>query len=173
MQRYFIEDQVIVWHMLARLTPHEAKGLTVFEDAAGRYWTQYDFIYDLECPPNTGLRIYPYPLLEETITIALTTPFADEVGGAIQLLLDLEWQEEVDFRTNLLDEIEVNIQRISLARYDIIYDRAEFWSADNRRRIIGKFYEQVKSEARLYQESSLRAASLRVAIQANDTAMPF
>lgn len=170
MKRFFVEDQSIVEAMLPKLIYVKHDFYTdeiMLDESTGQYWVKY--LFELEGEDALGLRCYPYMAMEEIIAIALTTPYEDEVNGAMALLNHLEWTERLDFRKLLLDEIEANSTSIGLSRFDVMYERAELWTTDNRREILGKHYQEVKEDAAYFEQLALRACAIRTRIQQSDS----
>ena len=125
-----------------------------------RKWEKYFFEFCDTYEDGIGLRKHPYPSTEEIIRIALVTEYMDEVNGASGLLLEREL-DNVEFREQLLDEIEKRIDEISKERYDIIYDRAELYDVTNRREIVGKHYTEIEADALHYNQMSKKAKTIK------------
>lgn len=162
--RYFIEDDTLVrafLKQLKRTNEHTSHGCELYIDRqTGEKWESY-LLEDQETGEDViALRKLPYPTTEEIIRIATTSSDLDEVGGASSLLIDREYSN-IEFRENLINEIEKNIKSISKERYEVIYNRALLYDIGNKREIMGKYYKEIEEDANHYSQLAERAEKIK------------
>lgn len=100
----------------------------------------------------------PLPDTNELIKIALTSEYEDEVFAACKTLTEKEKIENCDFRKMLIDKLEMLIDKNR--RIKII----EFTALDfaiNRQVTIGKTFDQIESDFKIYREIADRAKKLK------------
>lgn len=166
-ERYFIENQDIVHNMMIDLEP--TGKYTIFHGElyvnpeTGEQWEKYEFEveYDNELEEEIGLRKYPHPNTDKIIEIALNSPHYDEIESACTLLLVRESYQKIEFRKELLDAIESNINEIDSNRYNTIYEFAELYDETNKRKILGKHHAEIVTDAAYFSELANLAKSLK------------
>ena len=107
-----------------------------------------------------GLRNFPYPSIDETIEIALSSKFKDEVAGASALLYELD-REGQEIRKPLLKSIEQIIPNISKDRFETIYWRTKIHDKTNNREIMGKNLSEIEADYAYYIQTAEHAEILR------------
>ena len=123
-------------------------------------WEKYEFEFEDQTNYGIGLRSFPYCSIEETIEIALTSEFPDEIAGASALLFELD-RRGLEIREPLLNSIEVRKTEISMDRFETIYWRTEIYDKTNNRQTMGKKLEEIESDSMYYFETSERAKDLK------------
>ena len=133
---------------------------------SGSQWEKY--LFELDDEDAIGLRKYPYPTFEETIRIALTTEFVDEIDGASAFIY--EHDKDGSAKELLIQEIEKDVQSINPERFNIIYWRAELFDSTNKRPIIGKHYSDVDRDHQHFIELAERVEKLKQQINGQPVA---
>ena len=100
----------------------------------------------------------PLPQTNDLINITFTSEFEDEVFAACKILIEKEKIENIDFRRELIDKLETlkdknrRIKIIDFTALDI---------AINRQVTMGKTFDQIGSDFKVYKEISERATRLK------------
>ena len=100
----------------------------------------------------------PLPQTNDLINIALTSEFEDEVFAACKMLTEKEKIENIDFRKELIDKLETlkdKNRRIKI----IDFTALDF--AINRQVTMGKTFDQIGLDFKVYKEISERATRLK------------
>lgn len=160
----FIEDQSQVKIKLTNLKLIQ-KETDEFEEIyldslTEEKWEKYDFEFEDQVSYGIGLRRIPYPTIDETIEIALTSNYNDEVSGASALLFEFD-RQGLEIRDSILQRLEDNISNISIDRFDTIYWRTEIYDKTNNRETFGKSLEEIEKDSQHYISTSNRAKELK------------
>jgi hypothetical protein len=158
-----IENQSEVQEILSTLEPTGKStgyySALFVNPATGDQWEKYLFESDDDHSDGIGLRKYPYPSFEETIRIALTSEFEDEVDGASAFIC--EHDNDGQAKRLLIEAIEEDIQSTNPDRFNIIYWRAELYDSTNKRPAVGKHYSEVTRDHAHFVELAERAKLLK------------
>ena len=152
--RYFIENDTEALNLLKTFEIYKMRSEdhnTLYKDnATGLFWEHY-FVENDETGEDVNcLRRYPYPETEDIIDIALTSADLDEVAGASGLLWERETYNYIDFRQQLIDKLNLNLDDINCDRISIIYERAQLYQIENKREILNKSYQTITQDTRFY-----------------------
>ena len=163
-EKKFIEDQSEVRSKLQSFDLFQSE-TDQFEEIyidpkTNQKWEKYDFEFEDQINYGIGLRYFPYCSIEETIEIALTSEFQDEVAGASALLWELD-RQGLEIRVPLLNSIELRKPEITKDRFETIYWRTEIYDKTNNRETIGKKFEEIEGDSKYYSETSERAKKLK------------
>ncbi len=162
--RIFIEDQVLVKKKLQQLllmqpTTKEHEEIYI-DTSSGDKWEKYEFELNEQTDDAIGLRRYPYPSIEEIVSIASKSIYLDEVSGAAALLWELD-RKGIKVRTHLLKELELMLNEISIERFEIIYWRTEIYDTTNNISLLDKSDQEIENDAAYYRLTALKAKELR------------
>jgi hypothetical protein len=162
--RTFIEDQTLVTKMLSRLNliQEESRQCAALyiDTQTNEQWETYPFELEDQLDTVLGLRRFPNPSVAQTILIALSSPYEDEISGAAAMLYDYDLKG-IEVRSQLLQEIEFRKEQISKERYEILYERMELYNFTNNRVKIGMSIQEIAQNAEYYIQTSLRAKRLK------------
>jgi hypothetical protein len=162
----FCENQNLIKTVLQSFVPCEIQNDGIdgklYVDLIGQTWELYEYD-DFETyrePYPKGIRHFPYPSVLETIDIICSSQYRDEIKAACRLLLENEWQG-IEFREELLNEIERRQIHVNKKKYRLIFQAAELDNKTNKRNTLNKKLEQIEADYKYYSALAERALKLR------------
>ena len=131
---------------------------TYIDNTTGKKWLYYRVDSYLQGNGYPIFGLLPLPDTKELINLPLFSEKDDEVFAACRTLIDNEEIKKVDFRAELIEQLE-NIKDIQRQKKII-----EFTGLDkmlNRRQILGKSFDEVNTDANYYKSIADRADKLK------------
>ena len=113
----------------------------------------------------------PRPTVPTLINLTLKSPFDDEAYSAALLLKDGELNEQIDYRADLIAELqEIKIRKLTIdqkTRLQNIILFSELAHGENRRDIIGKKHEEIESDNEYFMKVAHEATNILERIKPN------
>lgn len=131
---------------------------TYFDNETNSKWFYYRVATDLQGGGYPILARQPLPDTKELITLSLLSENDDEVFAACKTLVDNEEIKKIDFRSDLINELENIGDR---QRQETVIKLTGLDNALNRREIVGKTYQQVEFDAKYFKGIADRATKVR------------
>ena len=172
-KRNFIENKRAAFLLKLKLKKLNEVSIlknALFQDIfSNQIWERYSYdkIEHLRIS-GTGYRIYPHPSTAELIQIAVKSEIEEEIIGASRLLYSLEFKG-VEFRDELVTELENNYQTISLHKFNLIFEHADLSNTSNLREVLNKKASTVSKDYNYYLNLYERAQNVRAKINPNTT----
>ena len=131
---------------------------TYFDDETNSTWFYYRVDAHLQGGGYPIFARQPLPDTKELITLSLLSENDDEVFAACRTLVDNEEIKKIDFRADLINELE-NIG--DTQRQKTIIRLTGLDNALNRREIVGKTFQQIEFDAKYFKGIADRATIVR------------
>ncbi len=155
MATHFIESPSLVEQKLKRLKRIPYKGTELpelyLEEVSQQHWERYAFdgpkgdVSDVQY----GLRTYPYPSTSALISLIISSVNNEEVIGASRLLFQEE-NRGVEFREELIENLESHIDAISREKFQLIDQYANLSIKGNLRDPLHKSLEEIEADFQFY-----------------------
>ena len=133
-----------------------------YNDITKEYWLKY-VIDPRNCEVNLML-LSPRPTTGDLISIALTSPFLDEVSAAATRLYLDEREDRTEFRQELIDKLsKIDVANINLSekeRVKVIIRDSSLLHGVNIRNIVGKHHTEIEKDAQFFRSISQKAREI-------------
>jgi len=128
------------------------------DEETGNKWLYYRVDTYLQGGGYPIFALQPLPDTKRLIQLSLLSENDDEVFAACRTLVDNELTKKIDFRSDLIHELEHIDDN---QRRQRIVELTTLDSASNRREILGKTLEEINLDANYYRSIAARAAKLK------------
>ena len=130
---------------------------TYFDDETNSKWFYYRVDGYMQGGGYPIFARQPLPDRKELITLSLLSENDDEVFAACRTMLDNERIKKIDFRADLINELENIGDR---QRQETVIKLTGLDNALNRREIVGKTFQQIEFDAKYFKDIADRAIKL-------------
>lgn len=131
---------------------------TYFDEETNSNWFYYRVDTHLQGGGYLIFARQPLPDTRELIRLSLLSKNDDEVFAACRTLVDNEEIKKIDFRADLINELENISDR---QRQKTIIKLTGLDNALNRREIVGKTFQQIEFDAKYFKDIADRANKVR------------
>ena len=131
---------------------------TYFDEETNSNWFYYRVDTYLQGGGYPIFARQPLPDTRELIRLSLLSENDDEVFAACRTLVDNEEIKKIDFRSDLINELENISDR---QRQETIIKLTGLDNTLNRREIVGKNFQQIEFDVKYFKDIADRANKLR------------
>ena len=131
---------------------------TYFDDETNSKWFYYRVDTYLQGGGYPIFARQPLPDTKELIKLSLLSENDDEIFAACRTLVDNEEIKKIDFRADLINELENIGDR---QRQETVIKLTGLDNALNRREIVGKTFQQIEFDAKYFKDIADRATKVR------------
>lgn len=160
--RHLISDLKLIETLITQFelvhTDNDNWTSTFFDRTTNINWISYYVNTALQGGGHNILGRLPLPSTYKLIDIAINSESEDKVFAACRTLTDNEELRKVEFRLELIDKLEVLLDK---DRQKKIIELIGLSSPLNRQNIIGKTSGQIESDANYYKQIAVRADNLK------------
>ncbi len=171
MTRRLYGDPELIDQIISRLTVTQSdeKSTQYIDDQTQESWKKSEVVSMYIGEPITTLIQLPEPTSLELIDITLSSEFDDEVIAASLRLRDNELNKGEEFREELLNVLKkINIQALDEGqkmRLKTIILLTELTHGENRREVIGRKTEEIKSDSDFFMRIAYQAEQILESLQ--------
>ncbi|MFT5823271.1 MAG: hypothetical protein ACI8ZM_004532 [Crocinitomix sp.] len=148
--------------VLCDVQDDDIDGKLYVDKLTGQKWEvyEYDDFNTYREPYPKGIRHFPYLSVPDTIEVICSSIYDDEIKGACRLLLENEWLG-MEFREQLLNEIEKRQINVKKKKYKLIFQAAELDNTTNKRDTLNKTLTNIEADYKYYLDLAERALRLK------------